>query len=375
LPSNVAKQTGEVNVAEQPVWQSFAQLRCTIVAVSSRATIRDVAALAGVHPATVSRALDPRRSGRISAATAERVEAAARQLGYAPDPIARTLRSQRDSTVGVLVPDLRNPVFPPIVAGIEDRLSSGGYTALIANTGNDLERERTQLEVFRRRRCDGYIVATATVDDASVTELVGGPDPVVLVNRRLDGVAAVSVGSDDRQGIRLVLEHLVGLGHRHIAHLTGPENLSVVRVRAEAFRAEAARFGLPAETSIVVHCSALDTPSALDPARELLARHPALSAVVAGNDLIALGCYVAADAAGRSCPADLSVVGYNDMPLVEWWRPALTTVRIAQYEIGREAASLLLARMSSQDPSEAKHVVMPVELVVRASTAPPSTGT
>jgi LacI family transcriptional regulator len=155
-----------------------------------------------------------------------------------------------------------------------------------------------------------------------------------------------------------------------IAHLTGPPNLSVVRNRADAFRSAADGLGLDPARLIVRHCPSLTAADAKDAALAVLTGTPATTAILAGNDLMALGCYAAAQQATRPCPASLSIVGYNDMPFVEWWRPALTTVRIPQYDIGREAARLLLEQLATGS-RPAKQILMPTSLTVRSSTAPP----
>ena len=335
-----------------------------------RPTIQDVANLAGVHPATVSRALDPRLEGRVAAPTAERVRQAAQRLGYVPDPVAQSLRSRRSAAIGVIVPDLANPVFPPIVSGIEDALAEAGYVTLIANTGNDPGRERDRVAALQARRCDGYILASATLDGTAAVPLTSANAPVVLVNRETGGASLPSVSSDDRAGVQAAMAHLAGLGHRVIAHLTGPANLSVVRTRAEAFRSSAGHLGLDPALMTVRHCSALTTAAARDAALSLLARDPAVTAILAGNDLMAMGCYAAAQQLSLSCPEDISIIGYNDMPSVEWWRPALTTVRIPQYDIGREAARLLLERIGGDAGQPVRQVLLPVSLIVRSSTAP-----
>ena len=342
----------------------------TLSVMAGRPTIRDVAELAGVHPATASRALDPRRQGRISAPTAERVRSAARRLAYVPDPVARTLRARRSAVIGVVVPDLANPVFPPIVQGIEDVLAAAGYVALLANTGNDRGRERDRIAALQSRRCDGYIVASATLGGTEIAALTSAAEPVILVSRETGGPAMPSVSSDDRAGVQAAMQHLAGLGHRVIAHVTGPTDLSVVQTRAEAFRAAASRLGLDPAGLTVRNCPSLTAPDARDAARALLAEFPAITAILAGNDLMALGCYAAAQEAGRACPGSISIVGYNDMPAVEWWRPPLTTVRIPQYDIGREAARLLLDQLTSGGSPPAKQVLMPVSLIVRSSTGP-----
>ena len=200
--------------------------------------------------------------------------------------------------------------------------------------------------------------------------LISAAAPVVLVNREPSGASLPSVSSDDRAGVEAAMSHLASLGHRVIAHLTGPLNLSVVRTRAEAFRSAAERLGLDPARVTVRHCPSLTAGDSKDAALSVLAHDPAITAILAGNDLMAMGCYAAVQQLGRSCPGDISVIGYNDMPSVEWWRPALTTVRIPQYDIGREAARLLLKRIDQDGDQPAEQILLPVALIVRSSTAP-----
>jgi LacI family transcriptional regulator len=330
-----------------------------------RLTIKDVARAAGVHPATASRALDPRLPGRISAATTERVVRAAAALGYVVDPVGRSLRTKRSATVGVLVPDLLNPFYPPLLRGIERALRASGFEALIASTDNDVQREGELLDVLKGRRCDGYLVASATRRDPAVHHLVRGGSPVVLVNR-LTGVAAPSVTSDDALGIRAAVEHLRDLGHTTIAHVTGPPRISVTATREKAFRAavRAARLS----PGPVVRAAEY-TAAAGEKACGTLLDRSAVTAILAGNDMIAVGCYAAFDKRGIACPRDVSLVGINDMPLAEWLRPSLTTVAIPQEELGAAAARLIVTLIG--DPAtEVPDVSLPTTLVVRGSTAP-----
>ncbi len=193
---------------------------------NAQAKLKDVAEAAGVHPGTASRALNVETRALVNRETAERVLDAAERLGYRPNPIARGLKTSRSATVGVLIPDLTNPLFPPIVRGIQDRLEEAGYTPLIANTDNDPDRERADFEAMRARQVDGFITATVHRDAELLSELIAGGPPVVLVNRRSDEPGLASVVGDDIAGIRLAVEHLIGLGHRRIAHLAGPQDLS-----------------------------------------------------------------------------------------------------------------------------------------------------
>ena len=333
-----------------------------------RVTLKDVARRAGVNPATASRALNPALPGRIAAPTARRVREAARALGYRPDPVARSLRTRRSGSVGVLVPDLTNPVIPPIVRGIESVLWSAGLACLLADTDNDVEREAVLVDELLARRCEGLIVATATRDSKTVNDLASADVPTILVTRDLDYRALPLVAGDDRAGVDAAVEHLAALGHQRIAHVTGPLNLSTTMRRRNAFQAALERFGLPRPAPIV-HGGAFTADAGEEATRRLLGLEGRFTAILAGNDLIALGCLRALDEAGLRCPDDVSIVGHNDMPMMASLRPPLTTVAIPQREIGIEAARLLLGGLDGGELGN-EPVLLPTELIVRGSTAP-----
>ncbi|MDF2825400.1 MAG: LacI family transcription regulator [Mycobacterium sp.] len=332
----------------------------------SKPTIQDVARVAGVHPGTASRALNPALVGRISAETSRRVREAATQLGYVPDPFGRNLRTKRSHTIGVLIPDLGNPVFPPIVRGIEDGLREAGFEALLANTDDSTEREGQLIRVLTARRCDGFIIASSRRDDPAVAALLATDKPVVLVNRLMD-TATASVASDDAAGMAAAVTHLIELGHTDIAHVSGPATLSMTQVRRSAFEDAMAAAGVPADPHLIATADRYAVDEGRDAFGALLDRH-APTAVIAGNDMIALGCYSALRARELRCPHDVSVVGFNDMPLSGFLDPALTTVSIPQNDIGAAAAQLVLDLIAGAAP---QHRLLPVGLVVRSSTAAP----
>lgn len=337
------------------------------------ATLKQVAARAGVHPGTASRALNPATQGLVSEQTVRRVQAAAKALAYRPNSMARGLKTNRTTMVGIVVPDLSNPLFPPIVRGVEDVLTRAGYTCLIADTDNDAERERESFETLRARQVDGLVVASALRDDAAVREAAAQGLPMVLINRRDDSTRLPAVTGDDRNGIEQAVRHLVGLGHRRIAHLAGPSSLSTGADRARAFRHLVAELCGPEAADLVEECRAYAVDEGARATRLLLDRPgPAPTAVVAGNDQIAIGVLDVLRERGLRCPQDMSVVGYNDMPFVDKLSPPLTTVRVPHAEIGAEAARLLI-RWIGGDSSAPTTTTLPVDLVVRGSTsAPPS---
>jgi LacI family transcriptional regulator len=335
----------------------------------TRVTLRDVARQVGVHPSTVSRVLNPATRGMVSPEIAERVTEAARTLGYRPNPIAYGLRTNRSFTIGVVLPDLTNPVFPPMVRGIEATLEAAGYTAIIANTDNDPTRAGKIIDIMRGRQVDGLIVGTARLDDPLVAECQEDGIPLVLINRRVEDGRVPSVAADSAVGMSMVVRHLVGLGHRRIAHIAGPQYLSTGRARLRGVRNALAANGLPDEPAMIAYGESFTVEEGRRCGDLLMDNGSAATAIVCANDLLAIGCYESLAARGLTCPADISVTGYNDIRFMDKLRPPLTTVRIPTHEIGAEAARTLLARM--RDPATPpREVRLDPELMVRGSTGP-----
>jgi LacI family transcriptional regulator len=334
-------------------------------------TLKDVAALAGVHPATASRALNSETRLLVSGATANRVLAAADSLGYRPNTVARSLRTRRSHTVGVLIPDLTNPLFPPIVRGIEDRLAADGYVALIGNTDSDV------FERMRARHVDGFVCATAHLRSPLLAEAAAAGLCVVLVNRHAEGYGFHSVSADNERGIAMAVAHLVSLGHRRIAHIAGPQDVSTGLSRYQGFLAAMRAHGLVADPALVVHAAAYSLEEGDRCCRELLAADRGCTAIAAANDMLAVGCYAALEDSGLSCPQDISVVGFNDMPFVDRLRPPLTSVSFPHYQVGAEAGRLILEQIAASATRgdgtghEAKVLFLAPELSVRGSTGPP----
>jgi LacI family transcriptional regulator len=341
------------------------------MALSDRpATLRDVAAAARVHPATASRALNPGTRLLVSEETARRVTEAAERLGYRPNPVARSLRTRRSHTIGVLIPDLNNPLFPPIVRGLEDRLAEHGYVALIGNTDADLTRERNIFDQMRARHVDGFVLATATLHSQILDEAAEADLPVVLMNRTAQGYPFSSVAVDNEQGVRAAVTHLVSLGHTRIGHIAGPQDISTTLARLRGFRDAMRSHKLDVDDSQIVYANALSLAEGLRCGRELLEGDAELTAIVAGNDMLAVGCYGAFDELGLRCPQDVSIIGFNDMPFIDRLRPPLSTVRFPHYQLGTEAAQLLLERIETGGGGPVKILYLAPELVARGSTVP-----
>jgi LacI family transcriptional regulator len=333
-------------------------------------TLRDVAHRAAVHPSTASRALNEHTRKMVSAAAVARVLEAARQLGYQPNSLARGLRLHQTFTVGMILPDLTNPLFPPIVRGIEDVLVESGYTLVVANTDNNEEKETRIIEAMQRRRVDGLILATARREYPITERLVEAGVPVVLVNRVSDNPAVGSVSGDDHAGIGLAVKHLAELGHRRIAHVAGTQAVSTGLGRYHAFMAWMLSLGLELDHDLIVFADWFREDAGATAFRELLHRRQDFTAVIAANDLVALGCYDVCRERGIAIPVGLSVVGYNDMPFCDKFAPPLTSVRVPHYQFGIKAAELLLKALVEREPSPGAVLLAP-SLAVRESSGPP----
>src|ERR1700733_9537538 len=329
------------------------------------ATLRDVAAAAGVHPATASRALNPETRLLVSEETARRVTAVAAEMGYRPNPVARSLRTRRSHTVGVLIPDLNNPIFPPIVRGLEDKLAAAGYVALLGNTDADAGRERRLFEQMRARHVDGFVLATATLQDPLLAEAAAAELPVVLMNRLAQDYSFPAVSVDNEQGARMAVTHLARLGHSRIAHIAGPQEASTGTARLRGFRDGMASNRLEVDEGLIAYAGRYTVEEGARCCRELLARG-GFTALAAVNDMLAVGCYAALDEKELLCPDDISIVGFNDMPFIDRLRPPLPPVRFPHHQLGTEAAQLLLERISGGE-GPVKILYLAPELVVRGS--------
>ena len=333
-------------------------------------TLIDVAELADVHPSTASRALNVKTRDKVSAATVARVLDAARRLGYQPNSMARGLKMSRTFTIGMLIPDLTNPLFPPIVRGIEDRLREAGWTLVLANTDNDAAKERSLIEAMTARRVDGLILATARREYPLLNEIVATGMPVVLVNRTTDDGVVPAVVDDHHSGIGQAVRHLVGLGHTKIAHIGGTQSVSTGLGRYHSFVSWMQNEGLTVDPRLVVFATWFQEELGAKAFEELFERGADFTAVICGNDLIALGGYDVLNERGLSIPEDISIVGYNDIPFADKFNPPMTSVRIPHYHVGSKAADILVAAIEEPGAHPSDIRLRP-ELIVRGSTGRP----
>jgi LacI family transcriptional regulator len=331
------------------------------------ATLRDVATAAGVHPGTASRALNEETRSLVRSETVERILFAAEQLGYKPNLLARSFKTRRTNSVGIVIPDINNPLFPPMVRGVEDRLFDSGFVTLLANTEGDPDRQRKIFESMVDRRVDGLVLATASRKDDDLAMFAAEGIPIVLINRVVEDATFSSVSVDDVVGVRMAVDHLRNLGHVRIGHVAGPQSMSTGHARYHGFLSSMAASGAPADPELVAFAEQFSVAEGERCATALLEKKRRPSAIVAGNDMLALGAVSAVEHAGLRCPEDVSIVGFNDMPFVDRLHPPLTTVRIPHYSIGARAADLLVELVRDQR-GPLRVVVLAPELVVRQST-------
>jgi LacI family transcriptional regulator len=330
------------------------------------ATIKDVAAKAGVSTATVSHVVNGSRA--VSAETKKKVKAAIKALKYRPDGIARSLRVSQTGTIAVLISDVTNPFFADFVRGVEDAAHERGerYNLLLCNTEESAANERRALDLVLERRIDGIVMAPAGGNEAMLADLTAGGLPLVFGDRKLKGVAADTVVVDNAAAAGEMVRHLVSLGHRRIGLLQAELSSSAIHERAAGFREALAAAGLPLDPRHVA--SSASTIAAAEAAgRVLLDQQPRPDAVFCTNNFMTLGMMQAVIDRGLSCPEDVAVAGFDDFPWAAAFRPRLTAVAQPAYEIGREAATLLFDRISGRRTGAPVEMVLKARLVVRDS--------
>lgn len=336
-----------------------------------RLTLKDLAHQLGVHYSTVSRVMNPATRHMVAVDVAARILQAADASGFRPNHIAAGLRTGRSRLVGVVLPDIANPIFPAILWGLEQVLAEQGYVPIVVNVGADTQRQRFIIDQMVGRQVDGLVLATAERDDPILDHCVKQGIPVVIVNRGEDIGRVSCVVSDNRLGMRLTVDHLVGLGHRKIGQISGPSSLSTGYLRREGFIDAVKANGLKKSEWVSIDSTAYTREAGQVACAELLERLPGLTAIAASNDLVALGCYDVLREKGLRCPEDISVVGHNDMPFVDALYPALTTIRIPLRDMGAHAGRLILERIA-EPASDGVSIVLRPELIVRGSTAAPA---
>lgn len=329
-------------------------------------TIRDVAAAAGVSPATVSRVLNGRTD--VAAALRGRVEQSIAELGYHPNGAARSLRTRATTVLGVLISDITNPFFTAMVRGTEDAAQEAGYSVVLANTDEDASKERRYLEVAAAEQMAGVVLSPSSASAVPLSILAERNIPVVTVDRRVQAETVDSVMVNNQRAAFEATMHLIAQGCRHVGFVAGPRNTTTGSRRLAGYRAALRDAGLPADPRLVV--SGDFRIEGGRTATTALLADERVDGLFVANNLMTIGAVEAITAAGLSMPRDIAVVGFDDMSWASALNPPLTVVTQPTYEIGREAATLLLRRIRG-DVGEPVHVVLPATLVIRGSSQRP----
>lgn len=332
------------------------------------ATIKDVARAAGVSTATVSHVLNGTRN--VSDELRARVHAAIAELHYQPSRVAASLRTKRSNSILLIIPDIANPFFPPLVRGVQDTFEPESYAIIVGNTDRRRSRETEFLNLALRTNADGLIITASEIEYEDLLPLAARGVQTVLIGTHIDHPNLDVVRIDNRAAACEAVQHLIDLGHRRIAMAFGPMSTSSLEQRRQGYQQAMAAAGLPIEAGWVVE----ETARAADEyqgIRDLMTRPDRPTAIFAAADVIALDLLLVLRDMGLRVPEDVSVVGFDDIPATRLTTPALTTIHQPTYEMGRRAAELLIRHMTETAPSARERVVMEHQLIVRGSTAPP----
>jgi DNA-binding LacI/PurR family transcriptional regulator len=331
-------------------------------------TMRQIAERAEVSIGTVSHVING--TAKVREKLRHRVLDAIRSLGYQPSQLARGLRRNQTNIVVMIIPDITNPFFPAVVRGVEDVAYEHSLRLVLCNTDNDAHKETFYLNEMRSYRPAGWLVIPAT-DSQMATLLksspVSGP-PVVCIDRQPPGWKGDVVLVANEAGAHSATQHLLRMGHRQLAVITGPLHLTNAVERLKGFKRALADANVSIEPEYVQEAR-FDRQSGYQAAIHLLRMLPRPTAIFACNDLMALGVLLAVREIGLRCPEDLSIVGFDDLDFAEFTAPALTSVRQPGYQLGTTAARLLLNRIDGLKQSP-KKIVLPGELKIRHSVVP-----
>lgn len=330
-------------------------------------TIRDVAKLAGVAPITVSRVIND--SGYTGLETRQRVQEAIQSLGYVPNSLAQSFRWKHTGLLALVITDVTNPFWTTVARGVEDAASDAGLNVILCNTDESDAKQERYVHALLRKQIDGLLLVPTSRGLKALQFAASQHVPVVVLDRRLPGADVDIVRCDSQLGARLVVQHLLSLGHRQIAFLSGPADIPTAEDRLAGYR-QALRFAGLGPESELVYFGYFTVESGQIMAEQALSNRPRPTALFAGNNFIAIGALKYLQFIGIKIPGELSVVGFDDLPLHLVIDPFLTVVSQPAYEMGRMAAKLLIDRLQNSQPGASREIVLPSTVVLRRSSGP-----
>ena len=331
-------------------------------------TVANVAQRAGVSPATAARVLSGR--GYASDDARRAVLEAAKEIGYVPNHIARSLRTRRTMLAGLLIGDVENSFYSVIAKNVERVTKEAGYHVVLCNSNDDSETESQYLKLLDGMRVDGLIITPTGRNQRHLRRLLEKGTAIVQIDRMVDGLNADAVLLDNEAGAMAAVSHLIAAGHTRIGILTGPRDVLTARERLEGYERALREHGIPVRAELIRTGSFLHD-HALEAATELLKSRPAPTAIFAANNVLAEGCFLALGGLGLRVPRDVSMVAFDDVAWMSMVRPQLATVRQPVADMARSAAELMLRRLRDTGPGPVPSTsVFRSELVVRGSVAP-----
>lgn len=332
-------------------------------------TIRDVAQRAGVAPITVSRVMN--NNGYISEATRARVEAAIQELNYVPNSLSRIFRSKQTGTIALLISDITNPFWTTLTRGVEDICNTHNINVILSNTDEKPEKLAQYVRVLLQKQIDGFLLVPTGDDAHLVTMIQRRHVPVVLLDRTLPDVDAAIVRSDTEKGAYLGVQHLIRRGHQRIGMIAGPQTISTTHHRTQGYQRALQDAGIPVDENLQIYGDSYRDEAGYQITLALMEQQNRPTALFAFNNVLASGALRALYELGLAVPDDVSIVSFDDLPFNYALKPFMTVVAQSPYQLGQQAAQLLVDILQGHSEAQGHDIILPVELIVRESCAPP----
>lgn len=310
------------------------------------ATIRDVAKLAGVSVATVSRVIN--QSGYVNKQTEDKILDSMSRLQFTPNTLARGLANKKTDSIALIIPNITNPFFPELVQAVEDAANRYGYTLLLGNSYNNEENALQYIQIFKNRFVDGVLIfASHQFDSKDLSAIDEIQIPTVVIDKALDNNQSFSAHNRNFMGAAMAMEHLKSIGCKNIAHIRGPEKLYPARERFRGYREVEEKQGN--FNPSYVEQGDFSMESGLEATLRLIDKHPEIDGIFAANDLMAVGCLKALQRRGKKVPDEVALIGYDGIQLLKMFEPEISTIAIPIYEIGNTAVSVLIDLINGKE--------------------------
>jgi LacI family transcriptional regulator len=327
-------------------------------------TIKDIARIANVSYATVSRALNNHKD--VSDDTKRKILGICEQLGYSPNAIARGLVTKSTNTIGLLVPDITNPFFPEVARGVEDEASKRNYNVFLCNTNWDIMKEISYFQLLLGKRVEGIIIAPVSDGTFNLAAKYTDRLPIIFIASKIDDSSHNYIVIDDIEGVMMATEHLISLGHKKIAFIGGKEGTSTFKDRLEGYKIALENNGIKPDPELVKSYG-YRKESGYNGIRSLVESSNMPTAIIAINDIVALGVIEAAEEIGLNIPDDVSLIGFDDIPYASLPKIKLTTISQPKYDMGRESVNMLFDKLSQENSKQGLHKVIKPRLIIRST--------